>query len=167
MLHLLIHQQVGSFSSFARIQDRPVAILSDGDEAHADDVEQLIAVGVDDGSVRLFKAQAGVSGLQYARTMPRVEGRVLSAAWHPSGQILVTGTSAGTVHVWDVSSAQEVRRIVIGALLAGDQEHSWNSSCDGVCIALRNVVCKCALVSLQSSQACCMIFRQPMDSWSA
>ncbi|KAK9805376.1 hypothetical protein WJX73_008329 [Symbiochloris irregularis] len=75
----------------------------------------LIAVGTDDGSTRLFAPERGAPGLQYVRSMPRVEGRVLAAAWHPvSTNLLVTGTSAGALHVWDAGTGQEMQRIIAG-----------------------------------------------------
>ena len=73
-------------------------------------------MGTDDGCVRLFAAEPGLPGLQYVKSMPRVEGRILSAAWHPSGKVLVTGTSAGTLHAWDISTGQEVLHTVVGEM---------------------------------------------------
>ena len=76
---------------------------------------QRVAVACDDGALRMFEAQDGVAGLQYAKTLPRTEGRVLSAAWHPDCSTIVSGTSAGVMHVWDVTSARELLRITAGA----------------------------------------------------
>ena len=49
--------------------------------------------------------------------MPAVEGRLLSVAWHPDAHTLVTGSSAGMLHAWDVASARELLRINAGMLL--------------------------------------------------
>lgn len=77
---------------------------------------QLLAAGADDGTVRLFAAESASLGLQYAKSMPAVEGRLLCAAWHPSAAVLVTGTSVGKLHAWDVQSGQEALSIVAGEL---------------------------------------------------
>lgn len=68
--------------------------------------------------MRVFEAQDGVAGLQYAKTLPRTEGRVLSAAWHPDSNIIVTGTSSGVIHVWELASSRELLRITAGTLFA-------------------------------------------------
>lgn len=75
---------------------------------------QRIAVACDDGALRIFEAQDNVPGLQYAKTFPRTDGRVLSAAWHPDHNTLVTGTSTGVMHAWEVSSNRELLRITAG-----------------------------------------------------
>ena len=75
---------------------------------------QRVAVACDDGALRIFEAQEGVAGLQYFKTLPRTEGRVLSAAWHPDSNTIVTGTSSGTMHVWDLTSNREILRITAG-----------------------------------------------------
>lgn len=86
---------------------------------------QHVAVGTDDGCVRLFTAEAGQPGLQYSRSMPAVKGRVLSAAWHPSGRVLVTGTSVGTLHAWDVKSGQEILHVEAGELPLARCSLAW------------------------------------------
>ncbi len=75
---------------------------------------QRIAVACDDGALRIFEAQDGVPGLQYAKTFQRTEGRVLSAAWHPDSSTIITGTSTGVIHAWEVSSNRELLRITAG-----------------------------------------------------
>lgn len=75
---------------------------------------QRIAVACDDGALRIFEAQEGVAGLQYVKTLPRTEGRVLSAAWHPDSNTIVTGTSSGSMHVWELASNREILRITAG-----------------------------------------------------
>lgn len=75
---------------------------------------QRVAVACDDGALRIFEAQDGVPGLQYAKTFQRTEGRVLSAAWHPDSSTIITGTSTGVMHAWEVSSSRELLRITAG-----------------------------------------------------
>ena len=73
-----------------------------------------IAVACDDGCLRLFHAEEGEPGLFYQASMPHLEGRLLSVAWHPAGRIAVVGTSQGTLHAWDVTSKREILRVHTG-----------------------------------------------------
>lgn len=70
----------------------------------------------DDGTLRLFTVEHGTPRLTYHKSMPRLGGRLLSVAWHPNGQSVVTGTAAGTVHAWHIAKSQELMRISIGRL---------------------------------------------------
>ena len=79
---------------------------------------QRIAVACDDGALRIFEAQDGVAGLQYVKTLPRTEGRVLSAAWHPDRNTIVTGTSSGVMHVWELASNRELLRMTAGTTMS-------------------------------------------------
>ena len=80
------------------------------------DTPQHVAVACDDGALRLFTLEAGAAELQYHRSLPRTEGRVLAVAWHPSAQMVVTGTSVGHLHVWEVATSREVLRITAGEI---------------------------------------------------
>ena len=82
------------------------------------DAGVAFAVATDDGAVRIFHMEPGSPGLQYARTMPRIESRALSAAWHPSGSVLLAGYGDGCLRAWHVPSAREILRISAGWLLA-------------------------------------------------
>jgi WD40 repeat protein len=63
-----------------------------------------LAAGCSDGSVKLFAVDGGgAPGLEFLRSLPRVEGNILSLAWGPDGTSLVSGGSNGCIHVWDVS----------------------------------------------------------------
>ena len=73
-----------------------------------------IAVACDDGCLRLFGIEEGELGLTYHSTLPHLDGRLLSVAWHPAGRIAVVGTSQGTLHAWDTSSKREILRIQTG-----------------------------------------------------
>ncbi len=50
-------------------------------------------------------------GLGYSRTLPRVEGRTLAVAWHPSGEVLATAGTDGCIHLWQLASGRELLRI--------------------------------------------------------
>lgn len=73
-----------------------------------------VAAACDDGCARIFLAEAGAPGLTYARTLPRVEGRCLAVAWHPSGEVLATAGTDGCIHLWALASGHEVLRITAG-----------------------------------------------------
>lgn len=72
------------------------------------------ALGCDDGAIRIFTVESGVDGMQYSKSLPRVEGRILSLAWHPSGSVLVAGDSQGCIRCWDVEAGRELLRITVG-----------------------------------------------------
>ena len=73
-----------------------------------------VAVACDDGCLRFFTAEVGVPGLQYESCLPPLDGRLLCSAWHPEGSVLVTGTSRGTLHAWEVASRHELLRLHTG-----------------------------------------------------
>ena len=75
---------------------------------------QTVAVACDDGTLRLFTAEHGATRLVYHKSMPRLGGRLLSVAWHPNGQSVVTGTAVGTLHAWHIAKSQELMRISVG-----------------------------------------------------
>jgi U3 small nucleolar RNA-associated protein 4 len=67
-------------------------------------VTSQLAAACADGSVKLFGVHAGEAGAVFERALPRVEGNVLSLAWHPTGRSLVSGGSDGCMHVWDLQT---------------------------------------------------------------
>jgi U3 small nucleolar RNA-associated protein 4 len=73
-----------------------------------------LAAACDDGAARIFVAQAGAPGLTFSRALPRVEGRTLAVAWHPSGRVLASAGTDGCIHLWSLDSSQEVLRITAG-----------------------------------------------------
>jgi WD40 repeat protein len=78
----------------------------------AEDGGPALAVACDDGVLRLFGAGSSAEvGMQFRRTFGRVQGRVLSVAWHPSGLSLATGHSDGCIRAWDTETTQEIYRI--------------------------------------------------------
>ena len=80
-------------------------------------LQDSVAVACDDGCLRLFGIEEGEPGLLYQSSLPHLEGRLLSVAWHPMGKIAVVGTSQGTLHAWDTSNKREVLRIQTGGIL--------------------------------------------------
>jgi U3 small nucleolar RNA-associated protein 4 len=73
-----------------------------------------LAAACDDGRVRLFSVERGAPGASYLRALPRVEGRVLSIAWHPQGAHLASAGTDGCIHIWEVATSREVLRITAG-----------------------------------------------------
>ena len=75
----------------------------------------LLAAACDDGSVRLFGVEGGEPGAQLERVLTVLQGRLLSCAWHPSGEALAVGGVNGTIHVLDSTSGNELVRITAGS----------------------------------------------------
>lgn len=88
------------------------AIATQPAATHPEDGGPALAVACDDGVLRLFGAGSSAEvGMQFRRTFGRVQGRVLSVAWHPSGLSLATGHSDGCIRAWDTETTQEIYRI--------------------------------------------------------
>jgi len=73
-----------------------------------------LAVACDDGCVRLFSVADG--GIEYDRALSTSDGRVLSLAWHPTDNVLFSGTANGTILGWDVDTRRAEVRIEVEAL---------------------------------------------------
>jgi hypothetical protein len=50
---------------------------------------------------RLLGIEGGEPGLVMERVLTRLEGRLLTVAWHNSAAALITGGTAGNIHVVD------------------------------------------------------------------
>jgi U3 small nucleolar RNA-associated protein 4 len=83
----------------------------EGDKAISENQPPRLAAACDDGCVRLFTIEPGIPGAVYYKSLPKVEGRTLAVAWHPSRIFLVSAGSNGCIHVWDVSNNRESLRI--------------------------------------------------------
>lgn len=64
----------------------------------------VLAVGCEDGSVRLMRVDPNSSALTPLVSCPGTDNRVLSLAWHPSDPILYAGTAIGSIRAWDLSA---------------------------------------------------------------
>ena len=78
------------------------------------DRDPYIAVACDDGCVRLFSVNSSSSGISYVKSLPRVEGRCLTASWHPAGDVIVSAGTDGCIHAWNVHNGHEILRITAG-----------------------------------------------------
>ena len=97
---------------------------------------QLVAVACDDGCARLITMVDGDdvgSGLAHKRAFLRVQGRLLSLAWHPTEPLLACGSSRGVAHIMDCVNFNEMTRISVcnvaygahGILNATDENCVW------------------------------------------
>ena len=94
----------------------------EGQEEDRDDRTHNIAAACDDGCVRIFGVDRNVPGIQYIKSLPAVEGKVLATAWHPSGTRVVSGGTDGCIHVWDVITNRELLRITVEGISKGMEE---------------------------------------------
>lgn len=52
-------------------------------------------------------------GLCHVRGLDKQEGRILSLAWHPSGEFIITGGADGTIRKYDVTCGRSILRITL------------------------------------------------------
>lgn len=64
----------------------------------------LLAVGCEDGSIRLFSTDGG--GVEYKRSFTSLGSRVLSLAWGPGNETLFAGCADSMIHCIDAASGQ-------------------------------------------------------------
>ena len=66
----------------------------------------LLAAACDDGGVRLFGVEGGEPGAQLERTLAVLQGRLLSCAWHPTGEAIAVGGVDGCIHILDLTTGE-------------------------------------------------------------
>uniref|UniRef100_A0A8C5RVK1 UTP4 small subunit processome component n=1 Tax=Laticauda laticaudata TaxID=8630 RepID=A0A8C5RVK1_LATLA len=82
----------------------------------ADPSGARLAVGCEDGSVKLFRV--GADGIHFERQLDRQKGRILSLSWHPSGTRIAAG-SIDCIYIFDVESGHTSQRILVERRLQG------------------------------------------------
>uniref|UniRef100_A0A8D0GKV0 UTP4 small subunit processome component n=1 Tax=Sphenodon punctatus TaxID=8508 RepID=A0A8D0GKV0_SPHPU len=82
----------------------------------ADPTGTQLAIGCEDGSVKLFQVLA--DQIQFERSLDRQKGRILSLSWHPSGTHIAAG-SIDFIQVFDVKSGRAVQKILVDRHLPG------------------------------------------------
>jgi U3 small nucleolar RNA-associated protein 4 len=68
----------------------------------------LLAVGCDDGGVRIFEITD--DGLSLIKTHDRKEAKVTSIAWDKEDKYIVFGTSNSLIIKWDVEQGNNKRK---------------------------------------------------------
>lgn len=64
----------------------------------------LLAVGCEDGSIRLFSTEEG--GVEYKRSFPSTGSRVLCLAWGPANDVIFAGCLDSMIHCLDATTGQ-------------------------------------------------------------
>ncbi|CAN0277610.1 unnamed protein product, partial [Scytosiphon promiscuus] len=64
----------------------------------------VLAVGCEDGSVRLFSTEGG--GLEYKRSFPSTGSRIISLAWGPANDVMFAGCLDSMIHCLDATTGQ-------------------------------------------------------------
>ena len=85
--------------------------------------EPTIAVGCEDGSVRMFSYAGG--GLDYEKAIYGVAKRVLSQAYHPSKDQLFCGSSDGSINCLEASTGRSLYQMT-GDLMKGAVTLIWS-----------------------------------------
>lgn len=84
----------------------------------------ILAVGCEDGTARIFSYD-GHSTLQYVRSIPSTNSRVLSCAFHPSLPQLFLGCADGTIRCVDENNGRSLFRMT-GDTVRGTTTHIWS-----------------------------------------
>lgn len=74
-----------------------------------------LAIGCEDGCVRLFDIQGGAGSIEYVRCFEKQRGRILSLSWGYCGTSLrlITGESDGMIRLWDPERGRSLQRMSV------------------------------------------------------
>jgi len=73
-----------------------------------------IALGCEDGTIRLFDVSDAQTGPLYSKALSRHSSRVLSVCWSPDGNLLASGGADGMIKLFDlINDGRNVLRITV------------------------------------------------------
>ena len=73
-----------------------------------------IALGCEDGTIRLFDVSDASAPPLYSKALSRHSSRILSVAWSPDANFLATGGSDGMIKLWDLrNDGRNILRITV------------------------------------------------------
>ncbi|XP_075998606.1 U3 small nucleolar RNA-associated protein 4 homolog [Genypterus blacodes] len=70
----------------------------------------LLAVGCEDGTVKLFEILE--HGIQFQRNLDRQKGRIISLSWHPSGSQIAAGMM-DMIRIFNVETGHTLHRLLV------------------------------------------------------
>ncbi|KAI8987964.1 WD40-repeat-containing domain protein [Mycotypha africana] len=70
-----------------------------------------LAAGCEDGCIRMF--DIADDNLEYIRTFEPQKGRVLSIAWAPKDEFIVSGGSDSAIRTWDPKTGRTIHRMTV------------------------------------------------------
>ncbi|OAD67550.1 hypothetical protein PHYBLDRAFT_128113 [Phycomyces blakesleeanus NRRL 1555(-)] len=70
-----------------------------------------LAAGCEDGCIRLFNISDG--SLEYMRSFESQKGRILSVAWSPEDDFIVSGGSDSSIRIWNVVTGRAAQRMTV------------------------------------------------------
>eukprot|EP00638_Chattonella_subsalsa_P015879 CAMPEP_0117825856 /NCGR_PEP_ID=MMETSP0949-20121206/5727_1 /TAXON_ID=44440 /ORGANISM="Chattonella subsalsa, Strain CCMP2191" /LENGTH=721 /DNA_ID=CAMNT_0005665911 /DNA_START=34 /DNA_END=2196 /DNA_ORIENTATION=+ len=82
-----------------------------------------VAIGCEDGAVRIFSLEDG--DIQYVRSIPTLQQRILSLVWDEARNLLYTGGSDGTIHFFDMKAGHSKARLTLESF-GGNPTHVWS-----------------------------------------
>ncbi|KAI9031291.1 WD40-repeat-containing domain protein [Hyaloraphidium curvatum] len=71
----------------------------------------VLAVGCEDGTIRLFDVADG--NLEFQRALDRVDARLLSLVWSADDSSIFAGSSDSSVRKWDVQTGRVLQRMTV------------------------------------------------------
>ncbi|KAM5565900.1 WD repeat-containing protein PCN [Rosa sericea] len=88
---------------------------SDSDDDHAPSVlvNPRVALAGGDGFLQIYSIN-DADEFVYTKSLPRVNGSVLSVAWSPDAKFIYAGSTDGMIRIWDARGGIEKHRITVG-----------------------------------------------------
>ncbi|KAH9301389.1 hypothetical protein KI387_012972, partial [Taxus chinensis] len=101
---------------------------SDSEKEEDGFAEQRVALGCDDGCVRIYVVRTPEEDMVYYKSFPRVTGRILTVAWSLDAKRIFAGGSDGFIRCWDTNTSHELYRMTagIGGLGSGSDLCIWS-----------------------------------------
>lgn len=95
---------------------------------------KYLAVGCEDGCIRLYDIDGLPGTLQYIRCFERQKARIVSITWNQSSQnenslsgyFLFTGGSDGLIRKWDPSTGRSLTRMTVGTVSPKEELLVWS-----------------------------------------
>jgi U3 small nucleolar RNA-associated protein 4 len=77
-----------------------------------------LAIGCEDGFIRLLNIHSGA--LEYAKTLERHDGRILSLCWDSQANRLIAGSDKSTIRLYDLQTTRCIHRMTVDTLKGED-----------------------------------------------
>ena len=112
--------------------------------------ENIVAVGCEDGRVRLFEQQESSKKLQFLRGSAVTEGRVTSLDFHPNGQVFFCGSADGRIRGVSTSNGRTMIEMIVDRFSASAKQKRHNTESESSVVWSLKVLSDYSVVSADS-----------------